>query len=67
LWATLIHIGGIFFGILPSLIGYLLLKDRGEFVFAALHFMIVVCSIIAAVAAHKGQNYWYPLSHQFLR
>jgi len=32
LWATLIHIGGIFFGFIPSLIGYLVLKDRGPFV-----------------------------------
>ena len=31
LWATLVHIGGIFFGFLPALIGYLLLKDRGSF------------------------------------
>lgn len=26
LWATLIHIGGILFGFLPSLIGYLVLE-----------------------------------------
>lgn len=32
LWATLIHIGGILFGILPALIGYLVLKDRGPFI-----------------------------------
>ncbi|WP_431277208.1 DUF4870 domain-containing protein [Leifsonia poae] len=32
LWATLIHVGGILFGFLPSLIGYLVLKDRGPFV-----------------------------------
>ena len=32
LWATLIHIGGILFGFLPSLIGYLVLKDRGPFI-----------------------------------
>jgi len=29
LWATLIHIGGIFFGFVPALIGYLLLRERG--------------------------------------
>ena len=32
LWATLVHIGGIFFSFLPALIGYLVLKDRGPFV-----------------------------------
>lgn len=32
LWATLIHIGGILFGFLPPLIGYLVLKDRGAFI-----------------------------------
>jgi hypothetical protein len=31
LWATLVHVGGIFY-FLPSLIGYLVLKDRGPFV-----------------------------------
>ena len=51
MWATLIHVGGIFFGILPSLIGYLALKDRGDFVRehsrVALNFQINV--LIAAV------------------
>jgi uncharacterized Tic20 family protein len=32
LWATLIHLGGIFLHFLPALVGYLLLKDRGPFV-----------------------------------
>ncbi|KQZ08136.1 DUF4870 domain-containing protein [Agromyces fucosus] len=32
LWATLIHIGGIFFSFVPALIGYLVLKDKGPFV-----------------------------------
>jgi uncharacterized protein len=32
LWATLVHIGGIFFSFLPALIGYLILKDKGPFV-----------------------------------
>jgi uncharacterized Tic20 family protein len=32
LWATLVHIGGIFFNFIPALIGYLVLKDRGPFV-----------------------------------
>lgn len=46
LWATLIHIGGIFFSFLPALIGYLILKDRGPFVRAhtatALNFQITM-------------------------
>lgn len=32
LWATLIHIGGILFGFLPAVIGYVVLKDRGPFI-----------------------------------
>ncbi|HEV7186039.1 MAG: DUF4870 domain-containing protein [Actinomycetales bacterium] len=32
LWATLVHVGGILFGFIPALIGYLVLKDRGPFV-----------------------------------
>ena len=52
LWATLIHIGGIFFGILPSLIGFLVTKDRGDFIRqhtrAALNFHITL--LLAYVA-----------------
>ncbi|MDH6181150.1 putative Tic20 family protein [Microbacteriaceae bacterium SG_E_30_P1] len=52
LWATLIHIGGILFGFLPALIGYLLLKDRGPFIrehtATALNFQITI--VIAYVA-----------------
>ncbi|WP_423917470.1 DUF4870 domain-containing protein [Frigoribacterium sp. 2-23] len=32
LWATLIHVGGILFYFIPSLVGYLVLKDRGPFI-----------------------------------
>lgn len=32
LWATLTHIGGIFFGFLAPLVAYLVLRDRGPFV-----------------------------------
>lgn len=32
MWATLVHVGGIFFGFLPALIGYIVMKDRGPFV-----------------------------------
>lgn len=100
LWATLIHIGGIFFGFLPALIGYLVLKDRGPFVrdhtATALNFQltmliaafigaltvwliigaivllgvsiaILVLSILAAVAANRGQAYTYPLAIRFIK
>lgn len=46
LWATLIHVGGIVFGFLPALIGYIVLKDRGPFIRAhtgaALNFQITL-------------------------
>lgn len=32
MWATLIHVGGIFFGFWAPLIGYLVFKDRGQFI-----------------------------------
>jgi len=100
LWATLIHVGGIFFHFLPALIGYLVLKDRGAFIRqqsrTALNFQLtvlagylvgiftswffvglfvlmavgalnIVFSIIAAVAANKGENYEYPLAIRFIR
>lgn len=51
LWATLVHIGGIFFWFLPPLIGYLVLKDRGPFVRAhmatALNFQITMAIAMA--------------------
>ena len=54
LWSTLIHVGGIFFGILPSLIGYLVAKDRGDFIRqhsrAALNFHITLLIVYAAGA-----------------
>jgi uncharacterized Tic20 family protein len=53
LWATLIHVGGIFFSFLPALIGYIVFKDRGPFVRAhattALNFQLTL--LIAYVAA----------------
>jgi uncharacterized Tic20 family protein len=99
LWATLIHVGGILFGFLPALIGYVVLKDRGPFIRAhattALNFQItlliafvagtvlsiivigifvllaawvlgIVFSIMAAMAANKGQYYTYPLTIKFV-
>jgi uncharacterized Tic20 family protein len=45
-WATIIHVGGIFFGWIAPLVGYLLLKDRGPFVrqhaVAALNFQLTL-------------------------
>lgn len=55
LWATLVHVGGIFFGFIPALIGYLVLKDRGPFVRehtkTALNFQIslVIYEIVAII------------------
>lgn len=46
LWATLTHVGGIFFGFIPALIVYLVLKDRGPFIAAhaksALNFQLTM-------------------------
>lgn len=100
LWATLIHIGGIFFAFVPALIGYLVLKDRGPFVrehtrtalnfqitmaiasivgtitsfiiigifiLIAVGIVVIVFSIIAAVAANRGQPYSYPLTIAFIK
>jgi len=57
LWATLIHIGGILFGFLPALIGYIVLKDRGPFIrehtATALNFQItlVIAYVIGTVTS----------------
>jgi len=100
LWSLLIHLGGIILWFVSPLIGYLVLKDRGQYVreqtATALNFQItlaigyaigvvtsiigigvlillavqvlnVVFSIIAAVAANKGQGYRYPLAFTFVR
>lgn len=46
LWAILIQVGGVLFGFIPPLIGYLVLKDRGPFVRAysatALNFQLTL-------------------------
>jgi uncharacterized Tic20 family protein len=46
LWATLVHLGGLFFGFLAPLVGFLVLKDRGPFVRAhtatALNFQLTL-------------------------
>jgi uncharacterized Tic20 family protein len=55
LWATLVHIGGLFFSFLAPLIGFLVLKDRGPFVRAhtatALNFQltILIAYIVGAI------------------
>ena len=108
LWATLIHVGGIFFSFIPALIGYLTLKDRGPFIrahsttalnfqltvliasfaagivagvltatliFAPIGFLLIVAvgiylvvfSIIAAIAANKGEFYKYPFTIEFVK
>lgn len=100
LWATLIHIGGIFFSFVPALIGYLVLKDRGPLIrahattalnfqltmliasfiggvliiifvgaliLAAVGIAILVLSILAALAANRGEIYRYPLTIEFIK
>jgi uncharacterized Tic20 family protein len=55
LWSILVHIGGIFFGFLPALIGYLVLKDRGPFIRqhtgTALNFQLtmLIASVVGAI------------------
>lgn len=106
-WSLLVHIGGavltltgLALSILPSLVAFVLLKDRGPFVrahtAAALNFQItaviayavgalttilligfviifvvwllsIIFSIMAAVAANKGEYYRYPLAITFVR
>lgn len=100
LWATLVHVGGIFFYFLPSLVAYLVLRDRGPFIrghsatalnfqltmiigylagvvlsvvfigffiLIAVYVLLIVFSILAAVAANRGEAYTYPLSITFVR
>lgn len=46
MWATLVHIGSLFFNFLVPLVGFLVLKDRGPFVRAhtatALNFQLTL-------------------------
>lgn len=55
LWATLIHVGGILFYFLPSLIGYIVLRDRGPFIrehtATALNFQLtmLIASVIGGI------------------
>lgn len=55
LWATLIHVGGIFFSFVPALVGYLVLKDKGPFIrlhtATALNFQITmaIASVVGAI------------------
>lgn len=99
LWATLVHLGGIFFHFLPALIGYLVLRDRGPFIRehtrAAINFQLtvllgyitgvftlwigvgfvivmavavldIVFSILAAIAANRGELYTYRVALKFV-
>lgn len=55
LWATLTHVGGIFFSFVPALVIYLVLKDRGPFVrhhtASALNFQLtmLIASVVAVI------------------
>lgn len=99
MWAMFAHLGGILFYFVPSLVIYLIYKDRDPFVrshaLQALNFQIiatiayavswvltlvfigvltglatficvVVFSIIAGIAANKGQEYTYPYIPQMV-
>jgi len=99
MWSMLGHLGGILFGFVPSLVIYLIYKDRDPFIrrhaTQALNFQIImtiayviawmltalligflllpavgivvlVFSIIAAMAANKGEEYTYPLVPQMV-
>ena len=99
MWSLFAHLGGIFFGFIPSLIIYVMFKDRDPFVrrhaTQALNFQIImtigyvisglltlaligflllpvvgvvviVFSIIAAMAANKGEEYTYPMIPQMI-
>jgi len=94
MWSLFAHIGGIVFGFIPSLVIYLIYKDRDPFIrrhstqalnfqiiatiayiiSAVLQFifigyltgfitfvLVVVFSIMGAMAANKGEEYTYPL------
>lgn len=58
LWSVLIHLGGILFNFIPSLVGYLLLRERGAVVRGnaaeALNFQITLAlaAIIAGILAN---------------
>ncbi|WP_395640124.1 DUF4870 domain-containing protein [Pseudolysinimonas sp.] len=59
-WSVLVHIGGIFFGWVAPLVGYLLLKDRGPFVrhhaVAALNFQLTlaIAQVVGVVTSVVG-------------
>jgi uncharacterized Tic20 family protein len=100
LWATLTHVGAIFFSLLVPIVAYLVLRDRGQFVREhtrqALNFhitaaiagfvsglltviligfvllpiigvLVVVFSVMAAIAANQGRFYKYPLAIEFIK
>ena len=99
MWSTLAHVGGIFFSFVPSLVVYMMYKDRDPFVrrhaTQALNFQIIIAiayfvaglltlaligflllpavgicmvvfSIIAAMAANRGEEYTYPMIPQMV-
>jgi len=99
MWSLFAHLGGIFFGFIPSLIIYVMFKDRDPFVrrhaTQALNFQIIIAigliisgfltlaligflllpvvgvvmvvfSVIAAMAANRGEEYTYPMIPQMV-
>ena len=99
MWSLFAHLGGILFSFVPSLVIYLIYKDRDPFIrrhsAQALNFQIIVAigyflsgllifvvigfltypaffvlsvvfSIIAAMAANKGEEYTYPMVPQMV-
>lgn len=57
LWAMLIQLGGLFFGVIAPLIGYLVFKDRGPFVRAwavaglNFHLTMLIAYVVGAILA----------------
>lgn len=55
MWSILTHVGGIFFGFIPSLIAYLVFRDRGPFVrhhtATALNFQLtmLIASVVSSI------------------
>jgi uncharacterized Tic20 family protein len=60
LWATLVHIGGIFFTVVVPIVGYFVLRDRGEFIrehtrtSLNFHITIVIAYVVGAITSWLG-------------
>ena len=67
MWAMFAHLGGILFYFVPSLVIYLMtLVFIGVLTGLATFICVVVFSIIAGIAANKGQEYTYPYIPQMV-